>query len=87
MREGEDGRVHELPHPRVALLLAGAEPQVRNLRPGQRESKGDSAKLKANRTSAVWPDGSEDGTDLSDNLDEVFGTERAAALQLASAGL
>lgn len=32
VREGEDGGVHQLPHPRVALLLAGTEPQVRNLR-------------------------------------------------------
>lgn len=37
--EGEDGRVHQLPHPRVALLLAGTEAQVRNLR----KHTGDSA--------------------------------------------
>lgn len=31
MCEGEDGRVHQLPHPRVPLLLAGAEAQVGDL--------------------------------------------------------
>lgn len=33
VREGEDGRVHQLPHPRVPLLLAAAEAQVGNLDP------------------------------------------------------
>jgi len=28
---GQDGRVYQLPHPRVALLLAGTESQVRDL--------------------------------------------------------
>lgn len=54
VREGEDGRVHELPHAGVALLLAGAEAQVWNLRPNQRESKGSSAKIEPKRTSALW---------------------------------
>lgn len=44
VREGEDGRVHQLPHPRVPLLLTATETQVRNLNP---------KKIKV--TSAVWP--------------------------------
>lgn len=42
--EGQDGRVHQLPDPRVALLLAGTETQVGDLQEGKRLS---SAAIKA----------------------------------------
>lgn len=41
VRERQDGGVHQLPHPGVALLLAGAEAQVGNLRPIKERTKKD----------------------------------------------
>lgn len=44
MCEGQDGRVHQLPDPCVALLLTGTETQVGDLQEGKRLS---SAAIKA----------------------------------------
>lgn len=38
MCEGEDGRVHQLPHPCVSLLLTGTEAQIGDLRGEQKNS-------------------------------------------------
>jgi acylphosphatase len=46
MCEGQDGWVHQLPDPRVALLLAGTETQVGDLQEGKR--------LSSAATKAVW---------------------------------
>lgn len=40
MCEGEDGRVHQLPHPCVPLLFTGAEAQVGDLRSEAGQSTG-----------------------------------------------
>lgn len=49
MCEGQDGRVHQLPDPCVALLLTGTETQVGDLQEGKRLSSAATKAVRVER--------------------------------------
>ncbi|KAK0131171.1 hypothetical protein N1851_034144 [Merluccius polli] len=80
MGHGQDGRVYQLPYPRVALLLAGTEAQAH--KPYHSSSTAALLERSANHIERLTTI-----EYLADHLDEVLGVLVSTPLELACAGV